>query len=239
MVDFSLNPEAEIIAEKNRKKSKKRKKIICIIMSVLLIAAIVVAIVIAPKIAGMDTVAKKPVIYLYPETDTEVNVSLGYKDKITVSYPEYSKGWNVFAKTNGDLTDLTTGKELYSLYYESENTYDYPVTEDGFMVAGDDVADFLDEKLEILGLNYREREEFIVYWLPILKENKYNYIRFATFEEIEKNMPLNIAPAPDTVIRVMMTFKGMDKPINVREQKLERVEREGFTAVEWGGTEIK
>ena len=36
----------------------------------------------------------------------------------------------------------------------------------------------------MLGLNDREAEEFIVYWLPKLEENKYNLIRFETAEEI-------------------------------------------------------
>ena len=36
-----------------------------------------------------------------------------------------------------------------------------------------------------------------------------------------------------------MTFKGLDYPIEVQEQQLTAQERNGFVAVEWGGTEIK
>lgn len=36
-----------------------------------------------------------------------------------------------------------------------------------------------------------------------------------------------------------MMEKCLDKSIDVKEQKLESVERKGFVAVEWGGTEIK
>lgn len=64
-------------------------------------------------------------------------------------------------------------------------------------------------------------------------------IRFQTKEEIEENMPLEINPNPDTVIRVMMEFKVLDEKIEVTEQKLETPKREGFVEVEWGGTEIK
>ena len=113
------------------------------------------------------------------------------------------------------------------------------IKEDGFVVKGKDSIKFLEEKLEILGLNERESEEFIVYWLPKLEANKYNYIRFETIEEIEEDMPLIINPVPDTMIRIVMNFKGLDKPINVKEQKLTTPIREGFTIVEWGGTEIK
>lgn len=181
----------------------------------------------------------KPIIYLYPEEEMNVSVSLGYPDQITCSYPKYIEGWNVQAKSNGDLKDLDTGKGLYSLYYEAENSYQYKVEDEGFAVKGEDVADFLEEKLSILGLTARESEEFIVYWLPKLEANKYNYIRFATEEEINRNMPLNISPKPDTLIRVIMTFKGLDKPIKVKEQKLEQRTREGFVVVEWGASEIK
>ena len=35
-----------------------------------------------------------------------------------------------------------------------------------------------------------------------------------------------------------MQFKGLVFPIKVEEQKLEKVERTGYTIVEWGGTEL-
>jgi hypothetical protein len=53
-----------------------------------------------------------------------------------------------------------------------------------------------------------------------MENNKYNLIRFETIEEQNKNMPLNITPAPDTVIRVMMDWKAIDEPIDIPEQQL-------------------
>lgn len=183
----------------------------------------------------------KPIIYLYPEKDTQLNVRLGYAELATCLYPEYNYqfGWNVLAKTNGDLIDLNTNRNLYSLYYESKNKNEYAVTDEGFVVNKKDIAKFLEEKLAILGLNDRETEEFIIYWLPKLQENEYNYIRFASIDEINENMPLEFSQEPDTLIRVVMTYKGLSEPINVKEQQLEKVERKGFVAVEWGGSEIK
>ena len=50
-------------------------------------------------------------------------------------------------------------------------------------------------------------------------------------------MPLNVTPAPETVIRINMEFKALDAPIQVKEQQLpETPIRKGFTLVEWGGT---
>ena len=185
------------------------------------------------------TALYKPIIYLYPEKTQKLSVKLGYKDKITVSYPNYINGWNVLANPNGDLRDLDTNKNLYSLYYESYTVYKFKVEKDGFIVKKENIAQFLEDKLSILGLTYKEAEEFIIYWLPVLQKNPYNYIRFATIEEINQNMPLEFSEQPDTLIRVLMTYKGLHKPIDVEEQQLETPERIGFVAVEWGGTEIK
>ncbi len=186
-----------------------------------------------------DMMVKKPVIYLYPTKDTKVDVKLVNKELLTCTYPKYTNGWSVLAKPNGDLTYIETGRSLYSLYYEADSLIDFKVTDEGFVIKGEDSATFLEEKLEILGLNAHETEEFIIYWLPKLEANEYNYIRFATKEEIDANMPLEVTPNPDSVIRVLMTFKGLNSPISVKEQVLETPKRDGFVLVEWGGTEIK
>ena len=185
-----------------------------------------------------QTQAEKPIIYLYPTEETKVSVEVGNPKNLTHTYPKYEDSWEVLAKPNGDLIDLKTGRNLYALYWEGLKTVE-PNMEEGFIVKGEEVVEFLEEKLEILGLNEREAEEFIVYWLPKLESNKYNYIRFETKEEINSNMPLEITPKPDTIIRVLMEFKGLEEPIKVQEQKLKSPTREGFIVVEWGGTEIK
>lgn len=190
--------------------------------------------------AGGSNIWHKPVIYLYPDKVTEVNVKVGYADRLTCTYPKYvTSGWNVIANPNGDLIDTKTNRKLYCLYYEAENNADLDVSKNGFIVEGKNVEKFLEEKLAILGLNEREAEEFIIYWLPQLEANKYNFIRFADLSYINENMPLEINPNPDTIIRVLMEFKGLDEPIEIQEQQLVKAERRGFTVVEWGGTEIK
>lgn len=186
-----------------------------------------------------NTVFEKPIIYLYPKEDTEVSVKLLKEKNIICSYPKYKDEWKVLASPNGSLKDLETERQLYSLYYEGKNDIQFKVEKEGFVVKGEDTISFLEEKLAILGLTEREAEEFIVYWLPKLEANKYNYIRFATTDEINESMPLEIHPNPDTVIRVLMTFKGLEKPIDVQEQQLEIPRRTGFVAAEWGGTEIQ
>ena len=187
-------------------------------------------------IANMVSITKsfKPMIYLYPENDnTIVSVTVDDPSIFTCTYPEYNNGWNVIANRDGTLLD-ERGRHYYGLYWEGNLTRKKSF-KDGFLVEGKDVSKFLEEKLEILGLNERESEEFIVYWLPILEKNKYNLIHFKQTEEINSEVPLNITPKPDTIIRVLMQYKAVPFKVNIEEQKLENVERKGFTVVEWGG----
>ena len=185
------------------------------------------------------TVQYKPILYLYPTQTTQLSIKLVNEDKITCSYPKYKESWKIIANQNGTLLDQKTNRELYALYYENNNVKDYKIEKEGFVIKGTESAEFLEEKLAILGLNERESEEFIIYWLPKLEKNKYNYIRFASKEEIEENMPIEFSVEPDTLIRIMMTYKGLNKPIKVEEQELSTPPRNGFVVVEWGGSEIK
>ena len=188
--------------------------------------------------AGGLAKPEKPIIYLYPEAAKRVTVELPDVEKLLYTYPKYESAWEVTAQPNGDLTDLKTGRSLYALYYESTGVNGFNMQE-GFVIEGKDTITFLEEKLAVLGLNEREANEFVIYWLPRLESNRYNYIRFQTYEEIESNMRLKITPVPDTLIRVMMEFKPLNQKIEVTEQVLTPASpRVGFVAVEWGGTEI-
>lgn len=180
----------------------------------------------------------KPIIYLYPQETTELSVELGNPEKITCSYPKYKEEWKVIAELDGTLTDIETQRKLYALYWEGKEMPQPEMTE-GFIAKGEDTIEFLEEKLEILGLSEREAEEFIIYWLPKMQNNKYNYIRFATMEEINEYMPLELSVQPDSIIRVLMQFKAIDEYIEIPKQELETPKREGFVVVEWGGSEIQ
>ncbi|MCL2783734.1 MAG: hypothetical protein FWD80_07190, partial [Propionibacteriaceae bacterium] len=125
----------------------------------------------------------------------------------------------------------------YGLYYESRVTPVH-IQADGFVVPGSEVAAFLEKTLTTLGLSWREAEEFIVYWLPQMQDNPYNYIRFESLDEIDANQTLTISPQPDSMIRIWMTWQPLSQPISVSPQPLTPQTRSGFTAVEWGGIRI-
>lgn len=184
----------------------------------------------------ISTTADKPIIYLYPEKEEKVKVKLSKKENITHSYPKYKDEWNITAKPDGTLLDENS-KEYYALYYESK--YKCSLDQNiGFCVKGEDTIKFLEEKLEKLGLNSKEREEFIIYWLPKMENNPYNYIYFKTGHEVDEIMGLDITPKPDTIVRILMCFKPLNKKVDVKEQEIITPVRRGFTVVEWGGTQL-
>lgn len=181
-------------------------------------------------------VAYKPVIYLYPKVETDVSVKLILDGKLTCTYPAYNTGWKVTAAPDGTLTDAK-GQTYNYLYWEGETNTRWDVTE-GFCIKGEDTAAFLEEALAKLGLNRKEANEFIVYWLPLMEQNPYNIISFQT-DIYTDAAQLQIDPAPDTLIRVFMVWKATDSFVELPEQELNSPERTGFTVVEWGGTEVK
>ena len=88
----------------------------------------------------------------------------------------------------------------------------------------------LSELLKLLG----DGEE---YWLPQMQENPYNLIAFQSdcYTQVAQ---LDISPAPDTLLRVFMAWKPLEEKVDIPAQTLTAPARDGFTAVEWGGSRI-
>lgn len=187
--------------------------------------------------ANEESYDAKPVIYLYPDSVQEVSVKLDYAGELTCTYPEYKDGWHVTAHPDGILVDDATGEEYSYLFWEGISDTEYDLSK-GYVVAGKDTAKFLEEKLAELGLNRKEANEFIVYWLPRMQENTYNLITFQN-EIYTDAAKLEVSPNPDSILRVFMAYKALEKPIEIEEPIIEPFERNGFTVVEWGGAEIK
>lgn len=210
------------------------KKYLCLLLALMLLLPGC-----APEVQNETegiTMPAKPVIYLYPETVTEVTVELDYAGELTCVYPAYEDGWRVTAYPDGTLVDAD-GMAYNYLYWEGSDLGGYTMDE-GFCVTGGDTAAFLEEALAKLGLNRREANEFIVYWLPLMEDNAYNLISFQT-DRYTEHAKLTVSPAPDSVIRVFMSWKALEEPVEIRAQELTAPERVGFTVVEWGGSEVQ
>ena len=72
-----------------------------------------------------------------------------------------------------------------------------------------------------------------------LEKNENNLVYFELTGERESFNKLEIAPKPDSLLRVAIHVKKINGKQTIKEQKLESFERNGFVAVEWGGIAYK
>lgn len=183
----------------------------------------------------MTVVLKKPVIYLYGyEGEVSVKLDERTESNLTCTYPTYNEGWVLNASKDGKLTDKS-GKVYDYLFWEGKPTSSLRITE-AFCVQGSKTAEFLEEKLTILGLNDSEKDDFISYWLPQMQNSPWNIISFKT-DEYDEVVGLTIDPAPVNKVRVLMLWYPWISKINYTEQELKPVtiDRSKPTVVEWGG----
>lgn len=175
----------------------------------------------------------KPVIYLYPETKTEVKVQVGAK--VRISEPDYNNGWKVIAYPDGKIIN-SDGAVYENLYWEGLGQGYYPTITEGRIVKQINIEAELRHDLLALGFNRKETADFMEFWLPLMPNTPFIRLTWLDTAELNKLAPLAIYPRPDTVKRVFLDFSGQDTPAtNLAPQKLKGFTRMGFTVVEWGG----
>lgn len=243
-----------------QKKSKNNSRLIIglivgLICGVIIVIGGLVAIDIVKTLgcnsSNDEETEKKPVIYLYAAPSDKdhldgqyTNIKLNLTDsELTTTYPKYNeeKGWNVIAKEDGTIYSDDYSQTYNYLYWEACNKGNKYDLSKGFCVEKNESSKFLEEVLSKLGLNRKEANEFIVYWLPELEKNEYNLITFQT-ERYTETHKLEITPTPDNMLRVYMTVTPLTERKEIEPQDLSLIKgnfkREGFTVVEWGGTII-
>ncbi len=177
----------------------------------------------------------KPAIYLYPENTTPVNVKINPAGPIKLTIPDYpTGGWNVIAHPDGTI--LSGSKNFDYLYYEAEipdEKIEKP--NEGFVVKKDEIKALLSDILPRLGLNDKEKNQFVDYWNSVLPNAPYYFVGVIPVANLDAISPLYITPKPTTTIRITLYFEALDTPISVTSPTLTSIARNGFTMVEWGG----
>ena len=194
----------------------------------------------ATLISGGGIMIKKPVIYLYSKEKIDVDFQIDFKGNFLTTFPKYENNWKLIVYPEGKIFDKTTNRFYTSLFWDG--TFNFPKEhynyKTGFVVSKNNLTSFLIQKLEHIGLNTFETNDFMQYWLPILERNDFNFIHFRVNENYDIISKNKITPKPDTEIRVFMDFYGLDKSISIPEQVLPKSKRKGFTLVEWGGSDV-
>jgi hypothetical protein len=185
-------------------------------------------------------VCEKPVIYLYPEKETDVHVEVVPKGSFTFTYPNYKNGWDVTASPNGELN--VDGKSFNYLFWESDQVWNprSQVLFEGSVVERENITQFLEDRLDEFGLTTKEKADFITFWAPRLMRHNLSFIHFMVNDDADEFADLKISPEPDHIYRIYMISYPMDgaEDISSIPQHLNKIDRSGFTVIEWGGTEI-
>ncbi len=190
---------------------------------------------------GYPVISDKPIIYLYPEKEHEVEVKIFPKGELEFTYPVYKDSWKYTVTPEGVLKD--GNKNYYYLFWEGKHTNNMLKGEDlktGFVIKGSKTQEFFEEVLPKMGLNPTEYNEFIVYWTPLMQDNAYNFIHFMFNDEYDERVAgIEVSPKPDNMFRMFMVYKPLFAFQEVIPQTIQKANREGFTLIEWGGTEYK
>lgn len=206
----------------------------------------------------------KPVVYLYPEKKEKITVSFIQSIQFETAIPTYHEKWTVSALPDGTLTDLqphytncaaidslkrgseyaakACSENKYPYLYWSGNTIGtpYPRSIDkGWYVKKDEINSFMENKLAEIGLNQKERNDMMEYWIPhmLSKNAPYYKISFLATREMNELIPMDIKPIPRSILRVFLDFLPLsEKPTqSISPPTFPLFERNGFTVVEWGG----
>ncbi|MFH1589504.1 MAG: hypothetical protein ABIB43_02975 [archaeon] len=215
--------------------------VVLIVLGVLVVSVAAIGIMSASRVKF-----EKPAVYLYPESDSIIDVKIETTGDIIVSEPDYNNGWNVFVTREGEIE----GTYDY-LFYEVEFKKKIELENEGWVVPYNELEEWMDTVLFDLGLNEKEQSQFKEYWINRLPKANYYEIKLLSQEFLKEEMDLIITPEPDTILRLNFYFKALKETLSsetagapkdellsetsLEEPKINTPSREGFTVVEWGG----
>ena len=177
--------------------------------------------------------AKKPNIYLYPETETEITVSFEKPERITASIPEYTGAWTVTAVPDGTLTDADQNSYGY-LFYEALVKKSAFQTEEGFFVPAEKRDETFRRILTAYGFNEQEITDFVAYWSEYLADGA-AYIMYPLLTDgVDAAMKVTFSATPDSIYRIWFGFAVYDGG-KIKAPEITPIVRRGFTVIEWGG----
>ncbi|NIM65326.1 MAG: hypothetical protein GTO51_04975 [Candidatus Latescibacteria bacterium] len=174
---------------------------------------------------------RKPAIYIYPKEDAyfQVRLDLNNGTVLTKSVPEYGDGWDVLVEKSGKIDH-----QYEYLFYEA-SLGRIPELSRGWCISLDHAATELHSLLMQIGLNEKETEEFLEYWLDLLVRFEY-YMVFPVFDRsLDDMVELHIMPEPDAMLRFWLFFRGCDAYTSPPAPELPDFQRGPTTVVEWGG----
>lgn len=195
--------------------------------------------------ARHKVVAEKPVLYGYCDTLIQLSINLQNKGDLLFTYPPLpeNKTWKMFLYKN-EFADRS-GKMYPYLFWDASMLLAQPDFSIGFVVQKDSVVAFLENQLSVLGLNAREKTDFITYWGPRLRKEEFVFMRFCLQDQCAPFADYAISPRPEHFNRLYLLFSNLSNEeqaakvkAQLQPQELQSFERGGFELLEWGGIEM-
>ena len=68
--------------------------------------------------------------------------------------------------------------------------------------------------------------------------SEYLYVTFLFNSQVDQIAKLNITPKPEKEFRVFMLYKPVSQGFKVSPLTIQKANRTGYTAIEWGGGKV-
>lgn len=177
-----------------------------------------------------DPHVRKPNIYIYPENEINLSVTLEFPNggKVFESIPEYKTGWNINVQPSGIIDN-----QFEYLFYEAQIP-ELLQRDFGWIIEGTKLDSFFTNNLQSLIFSTKEIKDFTDYWIPILDASK-KYLIYPQFnEELSDIIQLDISIKPDNLNRIWYVIEEFKNNLQIEEPINPIFQRQGFVILEWG-----
>ena len=179
--------------------------------------------------------------YLYPQPNCLSENVISWEGNLLKNQKEDSFIISTSGKKYSYLfwEATTISQEANSLFIRAMDNY--------YIFSSEEVCDRLDDILIVKGLNTRERQDLITFWMPELTSKEFCLISFLNNNVYESIASLDVDPAPKRTLRIFMVFKPVDSiegyhrcaNLLEEEEKFDREEFKDSLVVEWGAMNLE
>ena len=174
----------------------------------------------------------KPNIYIYPEQEIQLLVSLAFPKggSVMLSIPEYNDGWNITVDTLGMIDKTYT-----YLFYESQQPDVWQMKE-GWCIKQENLQAFFEDNLSKYGFGEREITDFTAYWIPRFQSSLYYSVFPQTDSLINSVIELSFSEKPENILRLFYVVieSDIDTSGRLTEPFIAPFKRENYFVSEWG-----
>lgn len=179
-----------------------------------------------------------PSIFLYPKKDTLIKVTVTPFTSYTYP-PAQQFSWDILGHLNGSI-NLNNATSYSSLYYEYDKTkVRFSESNSGIIIKRTEWKKEVKKISTSLKLTKEEENSMMSDAENALSSDINSlYLKVSLVEtaELNKKLPLQIYPKPDTIHRIQILFSAKKSQTFLKPYTLTALPRNGFTVVEVGAT---